>query len=196
MKNRLLLAILTLTALAACQNEQTTSAPNKAVENQASITAANTTVAVTKPEQQHSAQDMQAQLSQNHSAAKQAAAQLIAPSRSTASPIATGDAIQGKALARSKCMACHSFGTQRKMGPGLKAIVGRQAGSMKGIKYSPALATGGWTWNEQNLAIWLCDSKKSVKILANDATARTRMPSQHICDPGKQANIIAFLKTL
>jgi len=113
----------------------------------------------------------------------------------TATNTPAGDMVKGKALAR-KCMACHAFSDKKKMGPGLKAIVGRKAGSMAGMNYSEALAAGSWSWNEQNLAGWLCDSKAAVKALSGDAKAKTKMPAQRICEADRQADLIAFLKTL
>lgn len=109
--------------------------------------------------------------------------------------IATGDAVKGKALAR-KCLTCHNLNERKKVGPGLKGVVGRKAGQMTDMKYSSALRQGGWVWDEANLAAWICDSKKAVKILSGDASATTKMPAQRICDARKQADLIAFLKTL
>ena len=113
----------------------------------------------------------------------------------TAAPLASGDAGKGKSLA-NKCKGCHHFTAKKKVGPGLQAIVGRKAGSMAGARYSTALSAGGWVWNEKNLAIWLCDSKKAVKTLSGNSSAKTKMPAQRICDVNKQADLIAFLNTL
>jgi len=106
-----------------------------------------------------------------------------------------GDAGKGKSLAR-KCAACHNFNDKKKVGPGLQAVVGRKAGSMSDMHYSDSLASASWSWNETNLAAWLCDSKQAVKTLTGDASASTKMPAQRICDPVKQADMFAFLKTL
>jgi len=107
----------------------------------------------------------------------------------------TGDAARGKSLAR-KCKVCHNFTAKKKVGPGLKSVFARKAGIMPDMKYSPALTAGGWVWNEKNLALWVCDSKKAVKTLSGNAGAKTKMSTQRICDAGKQADLIAFLKTL
>ncbi len=107
----------------------------------------------------------------------------------------SGDAAKGKSLAR-KCKTCHNFTAKKKVGPGLKGVFGRKAGIMAGTKYSPALAAGDWVWNEKNLAIWICDSKKAVKTLSGNASAKTRMGAQRLCDATKQADLIAYLKTL
>jgi len=106
-----------------------------------------------------------------------------------------GDAVKGKSLAR-KCAACHNFNDKKKVGPGLKAVVGRKAGSMTDMSYSASLASASWSWNATNLAAWLCDSKQAVKTLSGDASASTKMPAQRICDPAQQTDLFAFLKTL
>jgi len=136
-----------------------------------------------------------AEAAQVAQAAKTAEAVKAAQAAPKVQTTAVGDAIKGKSLAR-KCMSCHNFTAKKKVGPGLKDIFGRKAGVMPDMKYSKTLASGGWTWDENNLALWICDSKKSVKLLSGNAKGKTKMPAQRICDPGKQADIIAFLKTL
>ena len=107
----------------------------------------------------------------------------------------SGDAVKGKSLAK-KCAACHNFTAKKKVGPGLKGIVGRKAGIMPDMKYSADLAAGGWVWTAEHIAMWDCNSKKAIKVLSGNPAARTKMPPQRICDPQKQADLIAFLKTL
>jgi len=120
---------------------------------------------------------------------------VAAPVKAAVQAAMAGDAARGKSLAR-KCKACHNFTAKKKVGPGLKGVFGRKAGTMPGMRYSPALAAGDWVWNEKNLALWICDSKKAVKTLSGNASAKTKMGAQRFCDAGKQADIIAFLKTL
>ncbi|MDQ6982918.1 MAG: cytochrome c [Mariprofundus sp.] len=119
----------------------------------------------------------------------------VAESAAAASLVAVGDIAKGKVVA-NKCKTCHNFTEKKKIGPGLKGIVGRKAGIMSGMKYSTVLAAGGWVWTEKNIAMWDCDSKKAIKVLSGNPAAKTRMPVQRICDPQKQADLIAFLKTL
>ena len=110
----------------------------------------------------------------------------------------TGDIEKGKALAR-KCAACHSFESKNKMGPGLAGVLGREAGSVSGFKYqfTDFIKPGkAWHWDEAHLAAWVCDSKNAVKDFTGDAAAKTKMGAQRICDTSKQADIIAYLKTL
>jgi len=117
------------------------------------------------------------------------------PAGSVVSVLAAGNPVNGKSLAR-KCQTCHNFNERKKVGPGLKGVFGRKVGQMPDMKYSPALKQGSWVWNEANLAAWMCDSKKAVKSLSGDVSATTKMPAQRVCDVGKQADLIAFLKTL
>lgn len=107
----------------------------------------------------------------------------------------SGDPVRGKALA-GKCSACHNFTAIRKVGPGLSGVVGRKAGSMADMKYSSSLAAADWSWNESNLALWLCDTKAAIVSLTGNPAASTKMPSQPICEAEKQADLIAFLRTL
>lgn len=107
----------------------------------------------------------------------------------------TGDAARGEKLA-GKCKACHNLDASNKIGPGLQGVFGRKAGTMPGMKYSSSLVNGGWVWDEAHLGAWICDSKKAVKAFTNDSRAKTKMAAQRICDPQKQADLIAFLKTL
>ncbi len=106
-----------------------------------------------------------------------------------------GDASRGKHIAR-KCQACHNFTAKKKVGPGLKGVFGRRAGIMPDMRYSKALKAGGWVWNEKNLHMWDCNSRKAIKVLSGNPSAKTKMPPQHICDATKLADLTAFLKTL
>ena len=247
-KTRLMLPLLILMPLAACQSEQpaaTTTPASHLSPTTTTTSPAASTVAVTKEAIETHAKDLQANIAQNKAAVTKVAEQLtesltdnakaaeeaattakaaeaakaaatakaaeaakaakashnatasMATSLTAAKPhtLAAGNAAKGKSLA-NKCKGCHHFTAKKKVGPGLQGVVGRKSGSMVGMKYSAALAAGGWVWNEKNLAGWLCDSKKAVKTLSGNASAKTKMPAQRICDTTKQADLIAFLKTL
>jgi len=120
----------------------------------------------------------------------------VAEATKPASPAdAMGDANKGKKISR-KCQACHNFTKTKKVGPGLAGIYGRKAGIMPDMKYSAAVAAGGWVWNAEHLKAWMCDSKKAIKVFSGNASAKTKMGAQRVCDPAKQADLIAYLKTL
>ncbi|RLL53723.1 cytochrome C [Mariprofundus sp. EBB-1] len=104
--------------------------------------------------------------------------------------------MSAQAAAWGKCKGCHNFTEKNKVGPGLKGVVGRAAGSMEGFKYKPALAKGGWNWDEDHLRAWMCNSKKAIKEFSGDDHAKTKMPPQKICDAAKQDEVLAKLKSL
>jgi cytochrome c len=103
---------------------------------------------------------------------------------------ADGDPAKGEKAFRM-CSACHSATDDtNKVGPHLKGVVGRKAGSVEGYEYSAAMkAKGqdGLMWTEENLEAYL-------------ASPKTFVPGNKMASPGvKRANerddIIAYLKT-
>jgi len=142
-----------------------------------------------------------AQAKARAAAAMQLPAKQATPATPAAAPApaaASGDVASGKALAR-KCAACHNFDARNKVGPGLGGVFNRAAGSITGYSYKfTAFVKPGktWSWDGPHLAAWVCDSGKAVRDFTGDAAAKTKMPAQRICDAAKQADLIAYLKTL
>ncbi len=103
-----------------------------------------------------------------------------------------------QAVAKSpaaKCKICHNFTAKNKVGPGLKGIVGRKAGSVASFKhYSPALKKGGWVWDEAHLRKWILNTKAAVKEFSGDPKAKTKMKVK--VKEKDVDKIIDFLKTL
>ena len=99
------------------------------------------------------------------------------------------DADAAKAQFIKSCGVCHAVekDAAARQGPNLLGIVGRKAATLEGFKYSDALKTADWTWDEKNLDPWL-ENAAAVKpgTIMNYRQA----------DPDKRALIIAFLKTL
>lgn len=108
-------------------------------------------------------------------------------------------ATDSNAAAWKKCAACHNFTNKKKVGPGLAGVVGREAGTFPGFKYKymkyvePGKA---WHWDEAHLREWMCNSKKAVKKFTGNDKAKTKMPPQKICDPAKQDEVLAKLKSV
>jgi len=116
----------------------------------------------------------------------------------TVTRLPAGDVAKGKLLAR-KCAVCHNFNAKKKVGPGLAGIFGREAGTAPGFKYkfTKYIKPGkAWHWDAAHLAAWDCDAKAAVKVFTGDPAAKTKMAVQHVCDAAKQADLIAFFKTL
>lgn len=61
------------------------------------------------------------------------------------------------------CRSCHSVEPGKNgIGPSLHGVFGRQAGSVDGFNYSPALKQSGITWDRTSLDTWLAGPVKMV----------------------------------
>jgi cytochrome c len=96
------------------------------------------------------------------------------------------DAAHGKTVF-ARCAACHDLNTGRTvLGPSLKGIVDRKAGSVPGFSYSPAMKAKGIDWTPANLDMFIASPTKYVP--------GTRMPFAGIPDAKDRADLIAYLK--
>jgi cytochrome c len=90
----------------------------------------------------------------------------------------------------AKCKACHVADTdQNKIGPTLKGVIGRTAGTLEGYKYSPAMVEagkGGMVWDDATLTEYLKSPKTVVK--------GTKMAFPGLKKDEDLANVIAYLK--
>lgn len=97
----------------------------------------------------------------------------------------------GKAVFR-KCAACHNAETDaNKVGPTLKGVVGRNAGTVPGYAYSSAMKSAGAAaliWDDTNLAEYLANPKK--KVPAN------KMGFPGLKNPDDIKNVVAYLKSV
>ena len=113
--------------------------------------------------------------------------------------LAQGDAAAGETVFK-KCKACHTAesGGKNKIGPNLFAIVGRQAGTADGFKYSPSYVTageGGLTWAADTIFAYLADPKAFIRDITGDKRAKTRMVFKLKSEDDRN-DVIAFLETL
>ena len=84
------------------------------------------------------------------------------------------------------CTACHSrdAGAPQRMGPNLRGVVGRKAGSNPGFDYSPALKASNITWDAAQLDAYLAAPAKHVP--------GTRMVIA-VPDPARRQALIEYL---
>lgn len=102
-------------------------------------------------------------------------------------PVAAQDVVAGKSL-YAQCIACHATDANNGVGPGLKGLVGRKAGTAAGFRFSRAMKTSNVTWTEQTLDAYLTDPQKVVP--------GNVMPFSGMPDAKQRANLIAYLATL
>lgn len=90
----------------------------------------------------------------------------------------------------NKCKACHVADQDtNKVGPSLKGVIGRTAGTHPNFKYSQAMmdaGKGGLVWDEAKLTEYLKDPKAMVK--------GTKMAFPGLKKDDEIANVIAYLK--
>ncbi len=80
----------------------------------------------------------------------------------TGPALASGDVEAGKKV-YNKCKACHDISEgKNKVGPTLKGVMGRTAGTVEGYAYSDAMKASGIVWNEDTLEKYLADPKALV----------------------------------
>ena len=101
------------------------------------------------------------------------------------------DAADGEKIFKRLCGVCHvaeAGSTKRMVGPNLWGIVGRQAGTVEGFKYSEANKTSGIVWSAETLDPYLESPRKVVP--------GTTMAFAGIRKPEERAALIAYLQTL
>ena len=109
---------------------------------------------------------------------------------------AAGDAAAGKKVFK-KCAVCHSLDpARRKLGPTLKGVVGRAAGSVEGYKYSSSYVEAGekgLVWTEAEIVEYLANPKKYLAAYLGIKKARSKMTSR-FKKRAERENVAAYLK--
>ena len=96
------------------------------------------------------------------------------------------DADRGRDAFEKRCTGCHAL-DKIKVGPPLRGVYGRHAGSDPQFPYSDAMKTTSVAWDESTLDRWLTDTESVIP--GNDMAFRLN-------DPADRANIIAYLRGL
>jgi cytochrome c len=99
-------------------------------------------------------------------------------------PALAADVAHGKVVFQT-CAACHSDKPDA-IGPSLRGVYGRKAGSLDNFRYSNAMLRANFVWDEANLRAYLKDPQ--AKVPGN------RMPFAGLTDPKDIDDVIAFLK--
>lgn len=113
-----------------------------------------------------------------------ASAAMLVSSQSWAQDAAAGEKVF------AKCKACHvPDADTNRVGPGLKGIFGRTAGTHAGYKYSKAMVdagAGGLVWDDAKFQEYMKDPKGTVK--------GTKMAFAGLKADADINNLIAYLK--
>jgi cytochrome c len=112
------------------------------------------------------------------------AAAVLALTAIAATPTIAADAAHGKVVFQT-CAACHSDKPDA-IGPSLKGVYGRKAGSLEDFRYSPAMQRSGITWDDANLHAYIKDPQAKVK--------GNRMPFGGLSSDADIDDVIAYLK--
>jgi cytochrome c2/polyisoprenoid-binding protein YceI len=97
----------------------------------------------------------------------------------------TGDTKKGKKVFK-KCKACHKLDDGKNgTGPHLFKIMGRQAATVEGFKYSDAMAGSGITWGVEEMTAFLAKPKAYIK--------GTKMSFNGLKKPADIENLIAYM---
>lgn len=114
---------------------------------------------------------------------------VLAVAAIAAIPARAQDAAAGEKVF-GKCKACHvAEEDKNKIGPSLKGVIGRKAGTHPDFKYSTPMVDagkGGLVWDEATLTKYLHDPKAMVK--------GTKMAFPGLKKDEDIANVIAYLK--
>jgi cytochrome c len=109
-----------------------------------------------------------------------AAAGLFASSTANAADAKRGDKLF------DECRTCHSVEAGANgVGPSLKGVIGRKAGTLDDFRYSPQLKRSDITWNAKTLDAFIADPQQVVPA--------NRMPYSGMPDAKNRADLIEYL---
>lgn len=107
------------------------------------------------------------------------------------------DATKGKSVF-NQCMACHRLDAAL-VGPPLKGVVGRKAGSVAGYSYSSLMKTAGeagLVWDQNNLVDYLKNPTEYltayVKSKGKTAEGSSKM-TYMLANENQRKNVVAYL---
>jgi cytochrome c len=109
---------------------------------------------------------------------------------STFSASEDGDASSGQLVFNNACRTCHSIREgDNRLGPHMRGIIGRKAGSLPNYSYSSAMRGANFVWDEENLKRFIANPDEIVP-------GSTMKPYGGLASAESRVELIAFLKTL
>jgi cytochrome c len=104
--------------------------------------------------------------------------------------MAAGNAADGEKIFKRSCGSCHvaTKDGPRRLGPPLFGVVGREAGTVEGFRYSEANKKSDVKWTPEVLDKYLVDPRKFMP--------GTNMAFAGLKKDNERADLIAYLETL
>ena len=100
------------------------------------------------------------------------------------------DVTSGQLLFNNICRTCHSIKEgDNRLGPHVRGIIGRKAGSLPNYSYSSAMRGADFVWDEENLERFIANPDETVP-------GNTMKPYGGLASAESRVKLVAFLKTL
>ena len=88
----------------------------------------------------------------------------------------------------AQCAACHSIDGTAGVGPSLRGVSGRLAGSAPGFRFSRAMKGAAYPWDAKTLDAYIANPQKAVP--------GNVMPYAGLDDAKQRADLVAYLASL
>src|SRR5262245_37148830 len=109
---------------------------------------------------------------------------------STLSPYEDAELTSVQPLCNTALPTCHSSNeTDQRLGPHMRALIGRQAGALPNYSYSSAMKGANFVWDEKNLERFIANPDETVP-------GNNMKPYGGLASAESRVELIAFLKTL
>ena len=100
------------------------------------------------------------------------------------------DVTPGQLAFNNACRTCHSIREgDNRLGPHMRGIIGRKAGSLPNYSYSSAMKGANFVWDEENLERFIANPDETVP-------GNTMKPYGGLASADMRAKLIAYMKTL
>jgi cytochrome c len=100
------------------------------------------------------------------------------------------DVTSGQLIFNNICRMCHSIREgDNRLGPHMRGIIGRKAGSLQNYAYSSTMRDANFVWDEENLDRFIANPDETVP-------GNNMKPYGGLASAESRGKLIAFLKTL
>lgn len=107
-----------------------------------------------------------------------------------------------KAFKKNRCAQCHTVSGKHTIGPSLKGIMGRKAGTAEGYKssrYSKSLIAAGekgLVWNDKTIDAYITNPKQFLRDYLDAPKARSKMAYPGLKKEDQRALIVEYLNSV